>query len=318
MLQRLCANDVAVEPGRIVYTQWLNDRGGIEADVTITRFSETSYLVVTSAATTVRDLAWLRRHIPDEARCVAIDVTSGEACLAVMGPKSRDLMAAVTRADLSNAALPFGSCREIEVGMAPVRAHRISYVGELGLELYVAAEFAQHVMETLLAAGRAHGLSLVGLHAMDSLRLEKAYRHFGHDITDEDHVLEAGLGFAVKVDKAAGKFGGFIGREAVISKRAQGVARHLLQFKLADPGPLLYHAEPILSGGKPVGYLTSGAYGHTLGAAVGLGYVSCAPGQTAQEVAAAGRFEIEVAGDRIPAVASARAFYDPNSALMRG
>ncbi len=316
VLQRISANDLTVHPGKIVYTQWLNDRGGIEADLTVTRLSETSFLVVTSAATTMRDFAWLKRNVPDAARCMVVDVTSGEACLAVMGPKARDVLQGLTSADLSNSAFPFGIARSIELGMAIVRAHRVTYVGELGWELYMPAEFARHVFETIMTAGAPHGLRLVGLHAMDSLRIEKAYRHFGHDIGDEDHVLEAGLGFAVKPDKAKSTFGDFIGREAVLAKRSAGLTRRLVQFKLADSAPLLYHAEPILKDGKVISYVTSGAYGHSLGAAVGLGYLPCRLGETPEELIAA-RYEIEVAGERVPAVVSLRPFYDPAGVRIR-
>lgn len=316
VLQRLSANDVAVEPGRIVYTQWLNAKAGIEADLTITRLAETSFLVVTSAATTARDRAWLVRNIPEGARCTALDVSSGEACLAVMGPRSRELLQTLTTADLSNAAFPFGTAREIELGMALVRAHRITYVGELGFEIYMPSDFARHVFGCIMSAGAAFGLRLAGLHAMDSLRLEKAYRHFGHDIGDEDHVLEAGLGFAVRTAKRDGVFGSFIGRDAVLAKRASGLTRRLVQFRLADPEPLLLHTEPILRDGRIVGYLTSGAYGHTLGAAVGLGYVPCRSGETAEEVLA-GRYEIEIAGRRVAAIPSLRPFYDPGNERIR-
>jgi glycine cleavage system T protein len=316
VLQRVCANDVAVAPGRVVYTQWLNPKGGIEADLTVTRLAETSFLVVTSAATTNRDLHWLRKHIPGEAHCTAVDVTSGEACLAVMGPKTRDLLQQLTNADLSNAAFPFGTFQTIELGMALVRAHRITYVGELGWELYIPTEFARHVFETLVTAGAPRGLRLVGLHAMDSLRLEKGYRHFGHDIGEEDHVLEAGLGFAVKLDKLDGCFGPFIGRDAVLKKRADGLTKRLMQFQLRDPEPLLYHTEPILRDGVVAGYLMSGSYGHTLGAAIGLGYVACRPGETAPALLASG-YEIEVAGLRLPAIASLKPLYDPTGSRIR-
>jgi 4-methylaminobutanoate oxidase (formaldehyde-forming) len=317
VLQRISANDVAVEPGRIVYTQWLNARGGIEADLTVTRLGETSFLVVTSAATTVRDLAWLRRHVPDEARCAVFDATSGEACFAVMGPLAAAVLEARSTSDLSFSAFPFGTAREIEIGMAMVRAHRISYVGESGFELYMPTEFARHVFETILDAGERHGLRLAGMHAMDALRLEKAFRHFGHDIGDEDHVLEAGLGFAVKTGKAQGRFGDFIGRDAVIAKRTAGLERRLVQFKLTDPEPLLYGTEPIVRDGEVAGFLTSGAYGHTLGAAIGLGYLPCRPNEAAASVLAP-RFEIEVAGVRVPAEASLRPLYDPEGLRMRG
>ncbi|WP_422011859.1 GcvT family protein [Reyranella sp.] len=316
VLQRLSANDVAVEPGRIVYTQWLNERGGIEADLTVTRLGEHSFLVITAAAAVTRDLAWLRRHIPPEAHCTTLDVTSGEACLAVMGPRSREFLQALTTADLSNAAFPFGTARTIELGMALVRAHRITYVGELGWELYMPTEFARQIFDLLVDAGETHGLRLAGVHAMNSLRLEKAYRDFGHDISDEDHVLEAGLGFAVKVDKRAGRFGDFLGRASVMQKKQAGLSRRLLQFQLLDPQPLLYHAEPILKDGALAGYLASGGYGHHLGAAIGLGYVPCEPGVADADLVAS-RYEIEVAGERIPALASVKPLYDPMSARIR-
>ncbi|MGF1591760.1 MAG: FAD-dependent oxidoreductase [Kiloniellaceae bacterium] len=317
VLQRVCANDVAVPPGRIVYTQWLNERGGIEADLTVTRLSETAFLVVTGAAVGRRDMTWLRRHIPDDAHCVATEVTAGEAVIAVMGPRSRELLARVTPDDLSNAAFPFATAREIEIGCAVARAHRISYVGELGWELYVGADMARHVFDALAEAGEAVGLRLCGLHALDSCRVEKAFRHFGHDISDEDHVEEAGLGFAVKADKPAGRYGDFIGRAAVLDKREQGLTRRLVQFRLADPGPLLYHNEPIWRDGRIAGHLTSGAYGHHLGAAVGLGYVKCEAGETAGDVVGSG-YEIEVAGEKVAAEASLRPMYDPKGERVRG
>jgi 4-methylaminobutanoate oxidase (formaldehyde-forming) len=316
VLQRICANDVAIAPGRIVYTQWLNAQGGIEADVTITRLEEGAYLVVTSATTVRRDLAWLKRHTPEEARATATDVSSGEACLALMGPHSRRLLQTLTPDDVSNAALPFASQRNIEVGMAHVRAHRISYVGELGFELYVPTEFARTLMSLLLEAGAAMGLRPAGMLAMDTLRLEKAFRHFGHDMCDEDHVLEAGLGFVVKTEKPNGRFGEFIGRAAVLSKRDVGLKRRLLQFKLEDPEPLLFHNEPVLKDGRIAGFLTSGGYGHAVGAAVGLGYVACRADESTDELLGS-RFEIEVAGRRFGASATVRPLYDPTGARLR-
>jgi glycine cleavage system T protein len=316
VLQRICANDVAVAPGRIIYTQWLNERGGIEADVTVTRLTEASFLVVTGSATVRRDMAWLVRHIPEDAHCTVLDVSSGEACLALMGPRARDFLASVTPDGISNAELPFATVKAIELGMAHVRAHRISYVGELGYELYVPAEFAPHVIALLLESGTPHGLRLVGTLAMDTLRLEKGYRHFGHDISDEDHVLEAGLGFAVKTEKPAGRYGSFIGRKAVLEKRKRGLQRHLLQFRLNDAEPLLYRSEPIVRDDRIVGYLTSGGYGHTLAAAIGMGYVPGRPGETAEELCA-GPYEIEVAGRRFSAMASAAPLYDRAGARVR-
>ena len=211
VLQNISANDIAVEPGRIVYTQWLNERGGIEADLTITRLSETSFMIITGAAAARRDLTWLRRHIPDGANVFITDMTSSEAVLCVMGPNSRALLQSLTSADLSNSAHPFGKAREIDLGYARVRAARVTYVGELGWELYVPSEFARSVFDTLMEAGAPYGLKLAGLHAMDSCRIEKAYRHWGHDIAEEDTPLEAGLMFAVKLDK-----GEFIGRDALM------------------------------------------------------------------------------------------------------
>jgi 4-methylaminobutanoate oxidase (formaldehyde-forming) len=316
VLQKLCANNIAVDTGRIVYTQWLNDRGGIEADVTVTRLSETVFLVVSGAACAVRDMAWLRRNIPDDAHCIATDVTSAEACLSVMGPNARALLQTLTSADLSNQAFPFATARDIEIGMTIARAHRITYVGELGWEIYMHTEMAHHVFDAVMAEGSAHGLRLCGMHVLDSCRLEKGFRHFGHDISDDDHVLEAGLGFAVKTDKPAGKFGHFIGRDAVLDRKQAGLTRRMVQFLLDDPQPLLYHAEPIWRDGELSGYLTSGNYGHHLGAAVGLGYVACAPEESAENILAS-RYEIEIAGARVAAKPSLRPLYDPKSERTR-
>lgn len=316
VLQRISANDVAVEPGRIVYTQWLNGKGGIEADLTVTRLGETSFLVITAAASAVRDMNWLKRHIPQDARCMALDVTSGEAVIAVMGPNARALLQQVSPADFSNAAFPFGTAREIEIGMGLARAHRISYVGELGWELYVPSEMAVHVFDALREAGRALNLTLCGLHTLDSCRMEKAFRHFGHDITDEDDVLEAGLGFAVKLDKADGRFGPFIGRDAVLQRKAEGLRRRLLQFRILDQDGMLYHNEPILMEGKIVGRITSGAYGHHLGGSVGLGYVDTPDGMSAADCLAR-PYRIDIAGRLFQAEASLKPLYDPSGARMR-
>ncbi|WP_375554147.1 FAD-dependent oxidoreductase [Roseovarius mucosus] len=308
-LNHVCGADMSVAPGRIVYTQFLNAKGGIEADVTVTRLSETAYLVVTPAATRLADETWLRRHVGAHP-VVITDVTAGEGVLAVMGPKARDLLRAVSPDDFSNDAHPFGQARQIEIGMGVARAHRVSYVGELGWEIYVSADMCGHVFEVLHAAGADHGLRLCGMHAMDSCRIEKAFRHFGHDITCEDHVLEAGLGFAVATGKAD-----FIGREAVLAKRAAGLERRLVQFRLTDPEPMLYHNEPLLRDGEIVGYLSSGAYGHHLGGAMGLGYVPCV-GESAEQVLASS-YEVDVAGVRVKAEASLKPMYDPKSERVK-
>lgn len=308
-LDTVCGARMDVEPGRIVYTQMLNSAGGIESDLTVTRLSDTAYLLVVPAATVQRDLGWLRRHMAD-LFVVVTDVTAAESVICVMGPKARELMGKVSPDDLSNAVHPFGMAREIEIGMGLARAHRVSYVGELGWELYVSTDQAAHVFEVLADAGADVDLTLCGLHAMDTCRLEKAFRHFGHDITDEDHVLEAGLGFAVKTDK-----GEFIGRDAVLRKREEGLQRRLVQFQLKDAEPLLYHLEPIYRDGEMVGYLSSGGYGHHLGAAIGLGYVPCA-GEKADQ-ALASHYEIDVAGTRVAATASLRPLYDPKSERVK-
>ena len=313
VLNRVCANDIAVAPGRIVYTQWLNEDGFIEADLTVTRLAEEDYLIVTAAEFQLRDFHWLERHIPDDAHAVLTDVTSGLAVLGIMGPRARALLQSLSPADFSNRGFPFAPSREIELGYALVRASRITYVGELGWELYVPSEFALGVYDTIVAAGAAHGLEHVGMHAMNSLRIEKAYRHYGHDISDADTPLEGGLSLFVKADKP----GGFIGREAFLAQQEQGVSKRLVQFLLTNPEPLLYHNEPIWRDGAIVGYLRSGMYGHTLGGAVGLGYVEN-PGGVDAAFVTAGSYEIEVAGERHAAEASLRPLYDPKGARVKG
>ncbi len=301
--------DYSVPIGKIVYTQFLNHRGGIEADVTVTRLAEQAYLVVTPAATTIADQTWLRRN-QGEFNVVITDVTAGEGVLAVMGPRSRELLQAVSPNDFTNDVNPFGTAQEIEIGMGLARVHRVTYVGELGWEVYVSADQAGHVFETLNEAGQDFGMRLCGMHMMDSCRIEKGFRHFGHDITSEDHVLEAGLGFAVKTSKPD-----FIGREAVLEKKEAGLDMRMLQFKLTDPEPLLYHNEPVLRDGEIVGYLSSGSYGHHLGAAMGLGYVPC-KGEKPAEVLAS-TYEIDVMGTRVRAEASLKPMYDPTSERVK-
>ncbi|MEM1374252.1 MAG: FAD-dependent oxidoreductase [Pseudomonadota bacterium] len=298
-----------VPVGKIVYSQFLNARGGIEADVTITRLTETAFIVVTPAATRLADQTWLERNRGDFLVTIT-DVTAGEGVLAVMGPKSRALLQAVSPNDFSNDVNPFGTAQEIEIGMGLARVHRVTYVGELGWEVYVSSDMAGHVFETLAEAGEGLGMKLCGMHMMDTCRIEKGFRHFGHDITAEDHVLEAGLGFAVKRDKPD-----FIGRDAVLRKREEGLANRLLQFKLTDPEPLLYHNEPVVRDGEIVGYLSSGAYGHSIGAAMGMGYVPC-KGESAEDVLASS-YEIDVMGTRVKAEASLKPFYDPKSERVK-
>lgn len=308
-LNYIGGGDYSVPNGKIVYTQFLNTRGGIEADVTVTRLTETSYLVVTPAATRLADQTWMERH-KGSFNVVITDVTAGEGVLAIMGPNARKLLEKVSPAGFTNATNPFGTAQEIELGMGLARAHRVTYVGELGWEIYVSADMAGHAFETLFEAGQDMGLKLCGMHMMDSCRIEKGFRHFGHDITCEDHVIDAGLGFAVKTDKAD-----FIGKQAVLTRKESGPKNRMVQFKLTDPEPLLFHNEPVIRDGEIVGYLSSGNYGHTLGAAVGLGYVPC-EGEKAADVLAS-TYEIDVMGTRVRAEASLKPMYDPKSERVK-
>ena len=231
VLQLIAANDVAVPVGKIIYTQFLNSAGCIEADVTITRLGADEFLIVTPAATIRRDLHWINGHIPDDAHAIAVDITVSEAVLAVMGPDARSFLEPLIPQSLENKDFPFGTMQPIEIGHAIARAHRVSYVGELGWELYVSADMSAHVFETIAARRKDHPLAMCGLHALDSCRIEKGFRHFGHDISNEDHVLEAGLGFAVKENKQPGKFGPMIGADAVKAKRNDGLSQRLMQFR---------------------------------------------------------------------------------------
>tara|TARA_B100001758_G_scaffold240575_1_gene246288 strand:+ start:320 stop:2764 length:2445 start_codon:yes stop_codon:yes gene_type:complete len=295
--------------GKIVYTQFLNEDGGIEADVTVTRLSELSFMVVTPAATRLADQTWMLRHSINF-NIVIIDVTSAEGVLAIMGPNSRKLLSQISSADLSNQNNPFGTAQEVEIGMGLARIHRVSFVGELGWEVYATSDQAGHIFEVIADAGQEMGLKFCGMHMMDSCRIEKGFRHFGHDITCEDHVLEAGLGFAVQVNKP-----NFIGRTAVLEKQDAGLNKRLLQFKLNEKEPLLYHNEPIIRDGKISGYISSGNYGHTLGGAIGLGYIEC-ENETVDDLLRSS-YEIEVAGSRIKAAASIRPMYDPKAERVR-
>ncbi|MFO1122379.1 MAG: FAD-dependent oxidoreductase [Hyphomicrobiales bacterium] len=310
VLNRISANNVDVEPGRIVYTQWLNDRGGIEADLTVTRLAEDRFLVVTGCAPQTRDMAWLKRHTPADASCVATDITSGLPMIAVMGPKSRALLERLSGADLSNAAFPFGTSQEIEIGYARVRASRITYVGELGWELYIPTEFAAHVFETLQEAGRDFGLTPAGMHTMNNCRMEKAYRHWGHDISDEETPIEAGLGFAIAWDKT----GGFTGRDTLLRQRERKVQpKRMVCLALDDntaAAPMIYHEEPIYRDGVIVGSTTSGAWGHRVNLSLGLGYVRAESGVTKDWIES-GKWEVELAWKRYPARVQLQSFYDP-------
>ncbi len=311
-LQRICANDLAVPPDRLVYTQMLNRRGGIEADVTVTRLDDETFWVVSGAPTRVKDLTWLKRQA-GEARVAINDLTSAYAVIGVMGPQSRALLQAVGDADLDRVAFPFGTSREIEIGFASLRASRVSFAGELGWELYVPTEFARGVHAALCQAGADFGLGHAGHLCLDGCRLEKGYRHWGHDMGPEDTPLEAGLGFAVAFDKPAA----FLGRDALLRQRDAGVGRRLLLFR-ADAGEaLLLHDEPIYRDGALVGRTTSGGRGFRTGLTLALGYVTCGPDLSRSDLLA-GPYEIGVAGERFPATALARPPYDPDGARLKG
>lgn len=317
ILQRICSADVDVAPGRMVYTHWLNARGGIEADLTVTRIAEDEFFVVSAAASSGRDMDWLRRHIDGDgdSHCIVNDVTCAWAVLGVMGPASRGLLTDALDCDLSTAAFPFGQVREVEINCAVGRAARVSFVGELGWEVYVPADMARHAFDHLWRAGEGHGLRLAGLHALDSGRIEKKFLHFGHDVADEDTPLESGCAFVCAWDKPIP----FTGRDALLKQKENGAwkRKRLVQFLLQDPGAILYHHEPILRDGQIVGHLTSGNYGHTLGASVGLGYVHH-DGGVDQNFLDNAVIEIDVGGERVPVKASLTALYDPKGTRMRG
>lgn len=307
LLNRICSNNISVPIGKMVYTQWLNERGGIEADVTVTRLAAERYLIVSGVACQNRDINWLSRNKPEGTLAVVTDLTSAYAVITVMGPRARDTLSKLTQADLSNEAFPFATSREIDLHFAMVRASRITYVGELGWELYIPTEYAPSVYEAITVAGEEFGIRPYGYHSMNSLRMEKCYRHWGHDITDQDTALEAGLGFASDFDKA----GGFIGREALLAQKAAGpLKKRFVAFQFENPEPLCYHEEPIWADGKIVGRTTAGMFGHTLGATVAMGYVEHAAGVT-KEWLDNSHFEIEVECQRYKVTPSLRSLYDP-------
>ena len=313
VLNRISANNMSVPVGKVVYTQWLNERGGIEADLTVTREAPDRYLVVTAAATQTRDFSWLQRNIPADARAIAIDVSSSMAVLGVIGPRSRELLSQLTDADMSPGAFPFGTSQIIDLGYARVRASRITYVGELGWELYIPTDCAPGVFDALMQAAPSVGGRLAGYHALNSLRMEKGYRHWGHDISDEDTPLQSGLGFAVAMKKP----GGFIGLEALQAQKEAGLTRRLVQFALDDATPLLYHNEPICRDGAIDGRISSGMFGHHLGKSLGMGYVECQAQGEAPDAILQGKYEIEVAGVRYSAQPSLAPWYDPSSARIK-
>ncbi len=313
VLNRLATAEIDVAVGRCVYTQFLNDRGGIEADITVTRLATDRFLVLTAAFTQTHVESWVRSHIPAEAFAVVTDVSQAYAMLNVQGPEARALLQALSEDDLSHAAFPFGAAREIRLGYQTVLAIRLTYVGELGFELYVPTGFALPVYDALVAQGQRHGLAHCGYHALNSLRIEKAYREWAHDIGPDDSPLVAGLGFTCAYEKE----GGFIGRDALRLQRDAGLPkRRLVQFLLEDPQLFAYHNEPLLRDGKPVGFVTSAGYGHTLGACVAMAYVGCDAGVD-EAFVMSGRYTIQLAEGRVPVTPSLKPLYDPRGERIR-
>ena len=309
LLQYLCTAQMDVPVGKIVYTQILNSKGGIESDLTVSRLSKNSFLLVVPCATLQRDLKLLKTFSKSK-NVVVVDISASEGVLSIMGPKTRDLLAHLSPNDFSNEAHPFGTWKSIEIASGVARAHRVSYVGELGWELYISSDQCAHVFEEIWKVRDQVNFRLCGFHTLDSCRIEKAYRHFGHDITDEDNLIEAGLGFTAAMSKSD-----FVGKQAILERKASGVDRLMLQFLLNDPSKMIYHNEPIIRGKEIVGYLTSGNYGHYLGSGVGLGYVDC-KGLTKEKILNFDYF-IDVAGEVTPVKASIKPFYDPKSHRVR-
>lgn len=306
MLERVSANRVDGPPGVITYTQWLDDAGKLQADLTVAKLDDDRFWVVASDTVHRHVETWLRRAGEGEHAFTA-DVTGAWGQLNVQGPRSRELLQAVTSANLANDAFPFRTAAEIDIGYARVLCVRITYLGELGYELYIPAEQTAHVYERLVEAGAQFSLVHAGLKALGSLRMEKAYRDYGHDIDNTDGPLEAGLGFAVDLKKPS-----FIGKDAVLAQKAAGpLRRRLLQILIRDPEPLMFHAEIVHRDARPVGYIRAASYGHTLGGAVGLAMIDAGDEPLDQRWIDAGAWEVDIAGRRYPATASLRPLYDP-------
>ncbi len=317
VLDRVSAGAVNEKAETITYTQWLDEDGRIEGDLTVTKLGEGDFFVVASDTAHGHALAWLARHVGD-ADCTVTDVTADYGQLNVQGPRSREVLAALTDADLSTEVFGFRTARWLELAGVEVLCVRITYLGELGYELYVPAADTLRVYDALQAAGAAYGLRPVGLKALASLRMEKGYRDFGHDIDNTDCPLEAGLGFALALDKP----GGFVGRDAVLARKsanaaAGGMGQRIVQVRVLDPEPLLYHAEVLHRDGEAVGYVRAASYGWTLGGAVGLAMVSGGGEPVTPDWLKAGTWEVDIAGVRHPVEVSLRPMYDPTSERIK-
>jgi glycine cleavage system aminomethyltransferase T/glycine/D-amino acid oxidase-like deaminating enzyme len=317
ILNYISANNVDGPAGMITYTQWLDVAGKLQADLTVTKLGDEKFWVVASDTAHRHVETWMKRHIEADgdgnAHAFVTDVTSGYAQINVQGPRSRELMQSITSHDLSNEAFPFRAAHEIDIGYARALCVRITYLGELGYELYIPTEQATHVYDRLIEAGAHVGLRHAGLKALASLRMEKGYRDYGHDIDNTDSVLEAGLGFAVDLKKP----GGFLGKEAVEKKKAGGpLTRRIVQILLKDPEPLLYHAEIVRRNGHAVGYIRAASYGFTVGGAVGLAMIEAGEPVTAKWLEE-GTWEVEIAGRSYPAIASMKPLYDPTNERVK-
>lgn len=312
VLQHLCANDISGPVGKVTYTPVTNERGGFELDITVTRIGDNEYFIVSTANTTVRDMDYFRRHFPKYANVTITDVTHGWGMLAVMGPNARKVLQQVTNEDLSNAAFPFSTARFMDVGYARPLAIRMSYVGELGWELYVPTNFMVHVYDVIMEAGKPFGIRNVGMQAVNSLRSETGYRHWENDLTPDDTPYEAGMGFGVKLYK-----GDFVGRNALMAQKARPLAKRMIQVVLKDDKPKLYGSEPVYRNGKNVGELTSGAYAFKIGAATGLAYVHRSDGEAVDLAWLNADWEVEVQGQMVPASVSFSSPYDPKNERVR-
>jgi 4-methylaminobutanoate oxidase (formaldehyde-forming) len=313
LLDFLSAGSVDGDSGRITYTQWLDEGGRLQADLTVAKLDPERFIVVATDTAHRHVETWMKRHTPDGAHVFVTDVTSGYAQLNVQGPRSRAVLEAVTTADLSNEAFPFRAVREIDIGYARVLCVRITYVGELGYELYIPTEQATHVYDRVVAAGEPLGLAHAGLKALSSLRMEKAYRDYGHDIDNTDTVLEAGLGFAVSLKKPRP----FLGRDAVVAQKEAGpLTKQLCQVLVTDPEPMMFHAEVVRRDGAPKGYIRAASYGHTLGGAVGLAMIA-ADEPVTKAWLAAGTWDVEIAGRTYPAKLSLAPLYDPKNLRVK-
>ncbi len=312
-LNRISANNVDGAVGEISYTQWLNTAGRLEADLTVSKLADDRFFVVVTDTMVRHAEAWMKRNIPDDAHAFVTNVTSGYGQLNLQGPRSRELLQTLTSVDLSNAGFPFRAAREIDIGYARVLCMRITYLGELGYELFIPTDQAVHVYDQVVAAGEAFGVVHAGLRALGSLRMEKGYRDYGHDLDNTDDPYEAGLGFALDLRKPDG----FIGKEAVLERKAQGaLQRRLVSVLIQDPEPQLFHAEIVRRDGKAVGYMRAASYGHTLGGAVGLAMLE--PNQTVDETYLhGGTWTVEIAGKRYPASVSLKPLYDPKADRVR-